>query len=116
MGNAHNYAIGSRVFVRFRCPPFFFSSCDNTVIYQIYFLLRTYAIMNKAILVIKKGIRIKHTPEVIVIIDIQNASCFALKWRKSINMIIDTQCQGTGEEQKIAQHMREKHGLNYMSG
>ena len=34
---------------------FFFSSYDNTVIYKIYFLLRIYAIINKAILVIKTG-------------------------------------------------------------
>jgi len=52
------------------------------VIYKIYFLLRIHAIMSKAILVIKNGIRIKHTPEVIVLRDIHNASCFALKWRK----------------------------------
>ena len=62
--------------------PFFFSSYDNTVIYKIYFLLRIHAVLNKAILVIKNGIRIKHTPEVIVLRDIHNASCFALKWRK----------------------------------
>ena len=36
--------------------------------------------------------------------------------KESVNMIIDTQSQGTGEEQRITQHMREKHDLNYMSG
>ena len=29
-------------------------------------------------------------------------------------MTVDTQWYGAGEEGKMARHMREKHGLNYM--